>query len=186
MATTPTRPRRRSSRTPASQRKPRWTPVPKRTSWKQRAQRIRQNNRKIWRASRKLRGGARRRISKRNIFVGLFGLAIATTAFALAATSAISQVAAWELGIAAEGALVGADWLTRKSRDGGPSRAQRAAEKMRAPVCGAPRADGGSCRNRGRCPHHGGAAARSRTQGAGSKPKATGRPGTSRRRKSTP
>jgi hypothetical protein len=162
--------RNRTQVKPPSQRRKRPPPVPQR-GWQQHRTTLTKTGRKCNR-TRKSIGNRVRRINKRRGAVyGVLVLSVAAVAFSLAFTGAVSEVAAWELGLASEGLNFGVAWIVGDLRKPeGQSKLKNTAQAMktRAAVCGAPTVDGSPCKNRGRCPHHqgksgGGKSARSNT-----------------------
>lgn len=162
-----TRPRRIRRAPPASSSR----------GWQQRKARITHTNRRLQTGSRSVRHYVKRRARTRPGIFGILTLGIAATAFTLIAIGSISQLAAWELGLAAEGVAFGTAWLLGDRANGQPSPAKQVIAKARASLCGAPTLDGTPCKKRGRCPHHQG--------GAGGGNKGTGGASTHTGRKPT-
>jgi hypothetical protein len=166
--TTP-RPRSRTKRQPASQRRPRRAPTPAR-GWQQHKTKARHVGRKFRQQSKSIGATSRRMAKRKGAVYGLAALAVASVAFTLAVTGALSEVAAFELGLASEGATFAAGWIIgdlRKPADQSKLKRTAAAAKARATLCGAPTVDGTPCRNRGKCPHHrGGGSTASKTKAA--------------------
>jgi hypothetical protein len=148
--------RNRTQAKPASQRRKRRAPVPQR-GWQHHKTTLTKTGRKYNR-TRKSIGNRVRRINKRRGAVyGVLALGVAAVAFSLAFTGAVSEVAAWELGLAGEGLHFGVAWIVgdlRKPEAQSTLKNTAQAMKTRAAVCGAPTVDGSACKNRGRCPHH--------------------------------
>jgi hypothetical protein len=151
-------PRRRRSRpAPRTQRRRRQAPVARRPrrGWQQHKPQPRGTH-GLRNQSRNIGRYVRRRARRRSWIFGVLTLGVAATAFTLVTIGSLSQLAAWEFGLAAEGMAFGTAWLLGEGKDGSPSPAKKAAKavKSRAAVCGAPTADKSSCKNRGNCPHH--------------------------------
>lgn len=148
--------RRTRGRLPQSRRRKRSAPVA-RKGWQYHKSSISRTGRQYRANSRAIRRYVRRPRRRSAIF-GLLTLGVAATAFTLTAVGSLSQIAAFELGLAAEGMALGTAWLIGENKDGatGASRAKAKAKaiKTHAALCGAPTDDGTPCKRRGNCPHH--------------------------------
>lgn len=154
---------------PRSKRRPAAKPPTPRTA----RQNFNRNRKAIGRRARRLAG-------RRGKAFGVISLAIAATAFTVALTGAVSEVAAWEFGLATEGLGLCTAWIVgdlRKPADQSHIKRTAAAAKARATMCGEATNDGTPCERLGRCPHHKGGAKNSPAKPTG---KASAQSGTKR------
>jgi hypothetical protein len=183
--------RARTRAKPPSQRRTRRAPVPRR-GWQHhkvprpaKRRGLTAATKQIRRTTTRMRSSHRRINKRKGAIWSIVALGVAATAFSFAVTGVVSDIAAAEFGLATQGVFIIGDWVRRDvQKPAGQSKIKNtaAAMKAHAALCGAPTVDGTPCKNRGRCPHHGGSAARVR-MAAG---KSTASSGTPRRGASTP
>jgi hypothetical protein len=153
-----------SRRTSRRQIRPPVAQSPTRKRWQLTNQRTVQTNRQIWASA----GRAQRTVThssrKRGVIFGLLSLGILAGALSLTAAGTVSNLVAFELALAGQGALIVGTKLFSKDKHGQPSPFNQAKAKVgNAVLCGSTATkDGKPCRNPGRCQHHGGKAARAR------------------------
>jgi hypothetical protein len=153
---TGSRPRSRTTRQPPSKRRRRRPPVPQR-GWQQHKAKATAVGRTFGQQSKSITRSSRKMARRKGAVYGLGALALASVAFTLAFTGAVSEIAAWELGVASDGLYFGVGWIVgdlRKPPDQSKLKRTAAAAKARAALCGAPTVEGKPCQRRGKCPHH--------------------------------